>query len=99
MSGFQEIIVIVVIILGILFVPRMMAPRRIQKSAPRLVSPKKILSLQIRMVIAASIIYPALAAAYFQPWKNDPVPFLYIGLGPVGLFWLIGWVLMGTRRR
>ena len=97
MFGFQEILIISAIILGVLFIPRMMAPKR--EPRPRLVSPIKMLSLQMRLVIAASIIYPVLAAGYFQPWKNDPVLFLYIGLGPVGLFWLLCWVLIGMKRR
>ena len=60
MSGFQEILVIVVILMGILFLPRMM-PRRIEQGPKR---PSVALSRNVRLAIVASIVYPAIAALF-----------------------------------
>jgi hypothetical protein len=38
-------------------------------------------------------------AAFMQPWKDDFSPFLYIGLGPVILSWIVFWVYTGFIRK
>ena len=96
MLGLQEILIISAIVVGALVIPRMMAP---EKRTPRLVRPKKRLSGRGRLAIAASVVFPLVVAAVMQPWQNDPVNYLYIGLGPVILAWLLFWVLQGYRRR
>jgi hypothetical protein len=53
----------------------------------------------MRMAIAASVLWPAAMAAFMQPWKNNLILFLYIGLGPVAVFWIIFWVFTGFHRR
>jgi hypothetical protein len=94
MSGFQEILLVAVIFLGILFVPRMMS----RKGAPTSPRPVVVISRNMRLAIAASMIYPAIAAAWLQPWRNDLIFFLYAGLGPVFVGWLLYWVLAGRRK-
>ena len=91
MSGIQEILVVVGIVLAILIVPRMTA----RKPLPRPVKPVLVMTGKMRLAIAASLIYPALVAAYLQPWKGGQADFLYIGLGPVAVCWLIFWVKTG----
>jgi hypothetical protein len=88
MTGFQEILLVVAILLGILFVPRMM-PRKASQTPTR---PTVVISRKLRIAIAASVIYPAIAAAYLQPWRKDLIIFLYAGVGPVLLGWLLYWV-------
>ena len=97
-SGIQEILVLVAIILGILFLPRILnrGQREEKAAAPK---PAAVLSGKMRLAIAASILWPAVVAAFMQPWKNDPFPFLYIGLGPVAACWMVFWVLTGFRRK
>ena len=95
MFGFQEILIITAIILGILFVPRMVA-KRPQQPPPALTI--KIPG-KIRIALAASAIYMAIVAAWLQPWLKGPVLFLYIGLGPVLLSWLLYWVFLGFKKR
>ncbi len=94
MSGFQEILLVVVILLGILFVPRMLQ-RRDTQTSPRLAV---VISRSMRVAIAASVIYPAVAAAFLQPWQKDWILFLYAGLGPVLLGWLLYWVFTGRKK-
>lgn len=94
MSGFHEILLVAAILLGILFVPRMM-PRKGTQAPAR---PAMVITRNMRVVIAASVIYPAIVAAFLQPWRKDLILFLYIGLGPVLLGWLLYWVFTGRKR-
>ena len=94
-SGIQEILVLVIIILGIFFVPRMLN-RRPETVASK---PAVTLSGKTRLAISASIIWPALTAAYLKPWRSDWVTFLYLGFGPVIFGWIICWVAVGYRIR
>ena len=72
-SGIQEILVLVIIILGILFLPRIL--NRGGGKRPAESKPAIALSGKMRMAIASSVIWPALLAAFMLPWKKDP--FLY----------------------
>lgn len=94
MSGFHEILVVAAILIGILFVPRMM-PKRIEQGPKQL---SVTLSRNVRLAIVASIIYPVIVAAFFQPWRRDMVIFLYAGLGPVVLGWLVYWIFNGRKK-
>jgi len=93
-SGISEILVLVIIILVIFFIPRMMAKPEVRRPA----KPAVELTGRLRLAIGASIVWPALMAAYLQPWQKDLVPFLYLGLGPVLLGWGAFWVITGFRR-
>ena len=95
MSGFQEILILAVIGIAVLFLPRVLGHLR---SAPTSVQqPANRLSGRHRLAIAASFIYLAIFAAIIQPWEGDLFRFLYIGLGPVVLAWLVYWVVKGFR--
>ena len=94
MSGFQEILLVAVIFLGILFVPRMMS----RKGVPTPPRPVVVISRNMRLAIAASVIYPVVAAAWLQPWRKDLILCLYAGLGPALVGWLLYWVLAGRRK-
>jgi hypothetical protein len=96
-SGIQEILVLVVIILGIIFLPRIL--NRGQEKKPLSSKPAFELSGKIRIAIAGSIIWLAVIAAWMQPWKKDPYNALYLGLGPVATIWLIHWVVSGFRKK
>ena len=96
MPGFQEILIIAAIILGLVFIPRMMEPK---KPTVRPVRVPKRLTGRWRLAIALSILYPLVMAAVLQPWHGNTVGFLYFGFGPVLMAWLLYWVLQGFRRR
>ena len=96
-SGIQEILVLVAIIVGIMFLPRILNRGQEKKvAAPK---PSVTLSGKMRLAIAASILWPAVIAAYMQPWKDDLIPALYVGLGPVILGWIFFWVYTGFIRK
>jgi hypothetical protein len=96
-SGIQEILVLVIIILGILFLPRILNRGQERLSAD--LKPAVVLSGKMRLAIAASVLWPALIAAIMQPWKEDLILYLYFGVGPVAVIWLIYWVLTGFRKK
>lgn len=95
MLGLQEILIISAIIVGAIFLPRLVNPK---KPLPRPVRPRRKISGKGRLAIAATIVFPLIMAAILQPWRNDPIMYLYIGVGPVILCWLLFWVLQGYRR-
>ena len=96
-SGIQEILVLVIIILGILFLPRIF--NRGQEKRPAVSRPVFVISGKMRLAIAASVLWPAVMAAYIQPWEKDLYHYLYLGVGPVALIWIIYWVLTGFRKK
>ena len=96
-SGIQEILVLVVIILGILFLPRIL--NRGQEKKALASKPTFELSGKMRLAVAGSIIWPAVIAALMQPWRKDLFPSLYLGLGPVAVIWIIYWVVSGFRKK
>ncbi len=96
-SGIQEILVLVIIILGILFLPRIW--NRGQETRSAASSPTFTLSGRIRLALAASVIWPALIAAFLQPWKQDLIRYLYFGPGPVVVLWIVYWVITGFKNK
>jgi len=94
MSGFHEILLVAAILLGILFIPRMM-PRKDAQTSTR---PVLVISRNMRVAIAASVIFPTIVAAFLQPWRKDLILFIYAGVGPVLLCWLLYWVLTGRKK-
>ena len=100
MSGIQEILVIVVILLGIFFIPRITRQGQ-NVAAPRtaFLSASRFLSGPMRLAIVTSVVWPLLAAAYYKPWQNEPLSFFYIGAGPVAAAWSVYWIVTGYRKK
>jgi len=96
-SGIQEILVLVIIILGILFLPRIL--NRGQEKRPAVPRPAIVVSGKMRLAIAASVLWPAVMAAFIQPWEKDLFRYLFLGVGPVAVIWIIYWVLTGFQKR
>ena len=96
-SGIQEILVLVIIILGILFLPRILS--RGQDSRPAMSKPAVVITGKMRLALSASVLWPLIMAAFMKPWQKDLFLFLYIGLGPVVFIWMIYWVMTGFRKR
>jgi hypothetical protein len=96
-SGIQEILVLVIIILGILFLPRIL--NRGQEKRPAVPRPAIVVSGKMRLAIAASVLWPAVMAAFIQPWEKDLFRYISLGVGPVAFIWIIYWVLTGFQKR
>jgi hypothetical protein len=96
-SGIQEILVLVIIILALFFLPRILSRGQEKQAAVR--KPMIMLSGKIRLAVAASVLWPAVVAAFIQPWKGNLILFLYLGLGPVAVVWGSYWVFIGFRKK
>ncbi len=99
MSGIQEILLIVVIILAIFFIPRITA-RNQDLKRPRALVFKNLFKLSgsSRLAVVASCLWPLAAAGYFKPWQGGMLPFLYIGIGPVVAGWCLNWIFTGFKK-
>lgn len=99
MSGLQEIVLILFLILAIFVLPRILGRGKSGPKpsvTPRL--PASVLTGRMRLALALSVVWPLLTAAYFKPWGGDWVPYGCAGPGPVVLAWCAWWVREGFRR-
>jgi len=97
MSGIMEILLIVAIVLGIFMLPRLMA--RKPEGGLQLRDQGFRFTGRMRFAIMASLLWPAIAAFFLEPWEGDWPLFFYIAVGPVALLWGIYWVLSGFRKK
>lgn len=100
-SGIQEILLLLIILVAILFLPRVIAQFRTPEVKKQRPMQKPFhLSGRLRLVLTASLLWPLGAAIYFKPWQVAALePFLLFGIGPVVLVWGIGWVVAGFIRQ
>lgn len=100
-SGIQEILVLVIIILLILFVPRILSRHRPSTPKPPAATAAPIrFTGRRRLALVASILWPLLMAAYFRPWQLSQLnAYLLIGPGPVLLGWAAAWIYAGFKKR
>ena len=99
-SGLQEVLLIVAILLAILFVPRMLSPKR--RSTPKPVfQMHRLLTLSVRwrLALAVTLLWMLGTAFYFKPWREEAERFLLFGIGPVLIGWCTVWVVSGLRPR
>lgn len=97
MSGVMEILLIVAIVLGIFMLPRLMA--RKPEGDLQLRDQGFRFTGRMRFAIMASLLWPAIAAFFLEPWKGDWPLFFYVAVGPVALLWGIYWVLSGFKKK
>jgi len=98
-SGFQEILIVGLIVLGIIFLPRLSRRRRIPPNDAH-ENPKINLRLTgfLRLAIFVSMAWLVATAAYFEPWVRPEQQFIIIGAGPVAVFWGLYWIISGFRK-
>ena len=98
MSGLQEILILVLIIVGLWTLPRLLQRGKAGggDSSP---APSGPLRGRTRLAILASGLWPAGAAVLLKPWHGNLLLFLVVGLLPVGLGWGIAWVVLGFKKR
>jgi hypothetical protein len=95
MSGFMEILLIIVVILAVIMLPRLL--KRQEENETREPFQGFKLSGWKRLAIMASLLWPAFFALYLKPWNSGWPPFLYLAFGPVVLAWGLFWILRGFR--
>jgi len=96
-SGIQEILLIVLIIAGLFFLPRLVNRSGVEE--PKTPRPSRRLGGGLRLALFASGLWAAAACLWWRPWEGDALPFVLIGLGPVALAWGLAWVALGFRKR
>lgn len=95
MSGIQEILVVIFILLVILYLPK-----RTSRNGGQIPGKSNThLSFRLRLAIVASLVWPALTAGVLHMLTRDWTLFVYFGAAPVFLAWGIAWVAAGRRRR
>lgn len=95
MSGIQEILVIIFILLVILYLPK----RTIGKGSQASGKSNTQLSFRVRLAIVASLVWLAITVGVLHILKRDWTLFVYVGAAPVLLAWGIAWVAAGRRKR
>jgi hypothetical protein len=99
LSGFQEILVIVAILLAIIFMPRLMHPQQAKGSVvARVQKAGRAVSGRLRLAVFISLLWIVGAAVYSWAWQGTWPPFVIGGLIPVALFWGMAWVVKGFTR-
>ncbi|MFU8769427.1 MAG: hypothetical protein ACNA7H_06780 [Desulfotignum sp.] len=89
MTGISEILVLILLISGILILPRMLKPPSAGSSGKKTAD----LSRKKRAAIVASVLFPAVCALVIKPWEGSFLLFGLSGLVPVALAWAIYWVV------
>lgn len=98
MSGFQEILVILIIFLAILFIPRITARNADQPPiSPVVRRPRRHLSGRLRLAIVATVIWLLGALLYLRPWEGRWVTFGTMGALPLLVAWGGFWVFAGYQ--
>ena len=95
MPGINEIVLVVVIAVAIFFLARKSRRGPVMKPV---FSFKEKMGGWKRLAIVASILWTILIGAYLEPWHNNALHFIYIGIIPVALAWGIAWVIEGYRK-
>jgi len=93
-SGIQEILVVVFILLVILYLPKRTARNENETSKKS----STLLSGWLRLGILASFVWLAAVAGTVHILAENSILFLYFGAGPVALAWGVAWVVNGYRK-
>ncbi len=89
MTGVSEILVLILLISGILILPRMLKPPPARKAGNKMGR----LSQKKRAAIVISIVLPVACALVIKPWEGHVLMFGAVGLVPVALGWAFYWIL------
>ncbi len=95
MAGIQEILTLLLIIVAIVFVPRIIpgGKRRTQTKKKGF-----YLSGRIRIGITLSVMIPLAAALLLKPWQHNLIGFISVGIAPVAAGWAIFWIVSGFKK-
>ena len=96
MSGLQEILVLIIIVIVLFFLPRMVSrPAQVPKPPVQI----KQIPGKWRLAVFLSLVWLVVTALWLEPWQGNPIMFAGVGALPVLLFWGAVWVKMGYTRR
>jgi hypothetical protein len=98
-SGIQEILLIVLLILALLILPRIFSSKRTPVPARPTRVGRLPLSGKFRLAILISFLWLFVLSAVYVPWRGQWLAFLYAGVGPLIVAWGLFWVVSGFRSR
>jgi len=96
LASITEILTLVVIIIGIIILPRMF--KQEQKSPGKKKLSINSVSVPARFGIILSILIPIVSALYYQPWNNGFVMFILTGIIPLIAGWGLYWTFSGFKK-
>ncbi len=100
MTGASEILVLVLLISGILILPRFFKNEPVKKGSTFSPANKiKNLSIKARAAIFLTIAYPVCIALILRPWESNSNWFLITGIAPVVIAWSVKWILGGPKTK
>ncbi|SLM30517.1 conserved membrane hypothetical protein [Desulfamplus magnetovallimortis] len=100
LAGIQEIFTILLIIVCIIFVPRLFRAKEPQTLKIGSGSTSGLsLSWKMRLGIVLSFIWPVVAGLFFRPWESRLPLFVAAGFLPVAAGWAFLWIFNGVKRR
>jgi hypothetical protein len=98
MSGFQELLLILIILLAIFFIPRVVGRNAdTPLKSPVVRRPPHHLSSRLRLAILVSVIWFLGTLLYLRPWEGAWVIFGAIGALPLLVAWGGYWVFAGYQ--
>ena len=99
MSGFSEILLILIIVIVLFFLPRMVSRPAVPVRRPVRQPLMKKITGRWRLAILVSVVWLAATALWLQPWTGTPTQFVVVGAAPVIVGWGLVWVMAGFRKR
>lgn len=94
MTGISEILVLILLITGILILPRMFKPAPAREKT----KPVQAFSMKMRAGIVLSVIFPLAASILLKPWEDNLMLFLGIAVFPIILAWAVVWILAANKK-
>ena len=100
LAGIQEILSIGLIIVCIIFLPRLFGTNASKRSSKRKKSSNSVGSIsgKLRLAIVFSLLLPAGAALILKPWAGQWLIFIAVGILPVVMGWAGAWVWRGFKK-
>lgn len=94
MTGISEILVLILLISGILILPRMLKPQPADSSREKIAR----LTRKKRAAIVASVLFPIAVGLAVRPWEGHWLIFAVTGLVPVFLAWAVYWIVTAPKK-
>lgn len=95
MSGIQEILLLGVIVVALIYLPRLRAKRPPQV----VVRSRSGVPGWLRVAVVISLLWLLGATVWWRPWQGTMERFLLMGVAPLMAAWGVIWVLAGYRKR
>jgi hypothetical protein len=99
LSGVQEILLIILLILALVILPRIFSPKQPPAAAVSVRAERSLLSGKFRLAILISFLWLFGLSAVYAPWRGQWLAYFYAGCGPLIVVWGLYWVVSGFRSR